>query len=216
MTPALHQFLRNNLPKKFNGLGSLRGIGLLSLSASLAIAGCQVPQETALTPSSSAEVATTELETETAEPQENPEDGAIATSSDSSTTETDQVFFSEDGLAIRGADPVAYFEQGEYVPGTADLTHDWMGVTWQFSSAENLALFQENPEQYAPQYGGFCAWAVSEGYTAPVDPNAWRIVDGQLYLNYDRRIQERWERDIPGHISQANLNWPRLLEEGIE
>ena len=119
--------------------------------------------------------------------------------------------FTEDSIAIRGADPVAYFTESRYVPGSTDYTYDWANATWQFASAENRDLFVENPEAYAPQYGGFCAWAVAEGYTAPVDPNAWEVVDGKLYLNYDAGIQRRWQRDIPGNIARANENWPGVL-----
>lgn len=142
-------------------------------------------------------------------------------SSDTDATETQPVaqatqevppaVFAESGVAIRGADPVAYFTESRYVSGSADHTYEWANATWQFSSAENRDLFADNPEQYAPQYGGFCAWAVSEGYTASVDPNAWEIVDGKLYLNYDARIQRRWQRDIPGNIARANDNWPGVL-----
>ncbi len=121
--------------------------------------------------------------------------------------------FAEDSVAIRGADPVAYFTESRYVPGSADYTYEWAEATWQFASAENRDVFAQNPEQYAPQYGGFCAWAVAEGYTAPVDPNAWEIVDGKLYLNYDARIQRRWQRDIPGNIVRANENWPEVIDQ---
>lgn len=132
---------------------------------------------------------------------------------ETSTTNTQPVryFVGDSGIAIRGTDPVAYFTQGRPTAGRAEYTYSWNNVTWQFDSAENRDLFAANPEQYAPQYGGFCAWAVSEGYTAPIDPNAWRIVDDKLYLNYSRNIQRRWERDIPGNISKANANWPELL-----
>ncbi|NER81670.1 MAG: YHS domain-containing protein [Leptolyngbya sp. SIO1D8] len=119
--------------------------------------------------------------------------------------------FVEDGIAIRGADPVAYFTEGSYVAGSVDYTYEWGDATWQFSSAENRDLFASNPGLYAPQYGGFCAWAVSQGYTAPVDPTAWEIVDGKLYLNFDARIQRRWQQDIPGHIASADQNWPGVL-----
>ncbi|MEM8615035.1 MAG: YHS domain-containing (seleno)protein [Cyanobacteria bacterium P01_H01_bin.105] len=119
--------------------------------------------------------------------------------------------FAENDIAIRGADPVAYFTAGEYTPGSDEFTYDWEGATWQFASAENRDLFAANPEDYAPQYGGFCAFAVSQGYTAPIEPTAWKIVDGKLYLNYDNRIQKRWSKDIPGHIAQANQNWPGVL-----
>lgn len=123
------------------------------------------------------------------------------------------VFYQENGLAIRGTDPVAYFQEGKPVAGKPQFKYQWGNATWRFSSAENRDLFASNPEKYAPQYGGFCAWAVSEGYTAPIDPDAWKIVDSKLYLNYDKRVQRSWERDIPGHIAKANRNWPNLLDE---
>jgi YHS domain-containing protein len=123
------------------------------------------------------------------------------------------VVFADEGVAIRGADPVAYFTQNAYVPGGPEFSYDWQGATWQFSSAENRDLFASNPEQYAPQYGGYCAWAVSQGYTAPVDPTAWKVVDGKLYLNYDAGIQKRWARDIPGNIAKADQNWPTALNQ---
>jgi len=120
-------------------------------------------------------------------------------------------FYQENGIAIGGTDPVAYFRQGQAVAGSPQITHRWGNATWQFSSAENRDLFANNPERYAPQYGGYCAWAVSQGYTARTDPNAWKIVDDKLYLNYNRRIQGRWEGDITGHIDRANENWPKVL-----
>lgn len=116
----------------------------------------------------------------------------------------------QNGVAIKGTDPVAYFTQSKAVKGSASFTHNWNGVTWHFSSAANRNLFAANPTRYAPQYGGYCAWAISQGYTADIDPNAWKIVDGKLYLNLSRNIQSRWERDIPGFISKGNLNWPRI------
>ena len=119
--------------------------------------------------------------------------------------------FAKDGVAIAGADPVAYFTQGDYVPGSDGFTHDWEGATWRFASAENRDLFAANPEEYAPQYGGFCAWAVSQGYTAPIDPTAWKIVEGKLYLNYNAGVQRKWSKDIPGNIAKGDQNWPAVL-----
>lgn len=121
--------------------------------------------------------------------------------------------YAEDAVAIRGADPVAYFTEGTYVQGSDQFSYDWSGATWYFASAEHRDLFASAPEQYAPQYGGFCAWAVSQGYTAPIEPEAWKVVDGKLYLNYDKRIQARWERDIAGHIAQADANWPAVVTQ---
>jgi len=122
-------------------------------------------------------------------------------------------FADSQGIAIQGTDPVAYFRQGEPTPGRSEFEVRWGGVIWQFSSEENKDLFEKNPEAYAPQYGGYCAWAVAQGYTAPIDPNAWKIVDDRLYLNFNTRIQQRWERNIPGFIEQANENWPGVLTE---
>ena len=115
--------------------------------------------------------------------------------------------------ATGGYDPVAYFTEGKPVAGKSDFTHQWKGVTWRFTNAKNRDLFKTKPEAYAPQYGGYCAWAVSQGYTAKGDPNYWKIVDGKLYLNYDASVQRNWEKDIPGHVSNANRNWPKVLEK---
>jgi len=115
-------------------------------------------------------------------------------------------------LAVSGYDPVAYFNEGKPVEGRSEHELEWNGATWRFASAENLAAFEADPEAYAPQYGGYCAWAVSQGYTASTDPTAWRIVDGKLYLNYSRGVQRRWETDVPGNITKADANWPKVLE----
>jgi YHS domain-containing protein len=115
-------------------------------------------------------------------------------------------------LAVSGYDPVAYFKEGKPVEGRSEHELEWNGATWRFSSAENLAAFEADPEAFAPQYGGYCAWAVSQGYTASTDPTAWRIVDGKLYLNYSRGVQRRWETDVPGNIAKADANWPKVLE----
>ncbi len=120
--------------------------------------------------------------------------------------------YAEDGIAIDGTDPVAYFTQGKPVKGDPAIALKWRGATWHFASAENRATFESNPKAYAPQYGGYCAWAVSQGYTASTTPEAWKIVDGKLYLNYSRRIQRKWEGDIPGLIASADNHWPGLLD----
>jgi YHS domain-containing protein len=114
-------------------------------------------------------------------------------------------------LAVGGYDPVAYFTDGRPVRGTTQHRITHAGYEYRFASAENLAAFRANPSRYLPQYGGYCAWAVSQGYTAPGNPNNWRIVDGRLYLNYNDEVQQRWERDIPGFIRSANANWPSVL-----
>jgi len=185
------------------------------LLASLTIANCS-SQTTTSEPSTSPETAAA---TETAAPDaavtEAPNEAATPTTaaSDSSVSETLPAVYSEDDVAIAGADPIAYFTEGAYVPGSAEFAYEWSEATWHFASAENRDEFASNPTQYAPQYGGFCAWAVSQGYTAAVDPEAWKIVDGKLYLNYDQKIQDRCAQDIPGNIAKADSNWPAVAEQ---
>lgn len=116
------------------------------------------------------------------------------------------------GTAIDGTDPVAYFTEGRPVEGSSEYSHEWNGATWRFASAENKALFVANPEKYAPQYGGYCAWAVSQGYTASTEPENWSIVDGKLYLNYSADVQKKWSKDKAGFIAKANRNWPGVLD----
>jgi YHS domain-containing protein len=118
-----------------------------------------------------------------------------------------------DDAAVSGYDPVAYFKDGAPVQGKKAFEYAHQGATWRFASAENLAAFKADPGKYAPQYGGYCAWAVSQGYTAKGDPRNWRIVNGRLYLNYNTDIQKKWEKDIPGLIGKADANWPKVLEK---
>ncbi|MEL6197848.1 MAG: YHS domain-containing (seleno)protein [Pseudomonadota bacterium] len=119
--------------------------------------------------------------------------------------------FNAGGVALRGTDPVAFFVQGGPKPGRAAHAATWNGTTWHFESAENRERFLADPAAYAPQYGGYCAWAVSRGYTAPTVPEAWEIVDNRLYLNFSLGVRARWRRDIPGNIARANANWPGVL-----
>lgn len=121
--------------------------------------------------------------------------------------------FSTSAGAIRGYDPVAYFTQGKPVKGDRRFSLDYQGATWRFASAENRDRFAAEPGRYAPQYGGYCAWAVSQGYTASVDPDAWRIVNDKLYLNYSTGVQKRWSQDVPGNIAKADANWPTVLNK---
>ncbi len=118
------------------------------------------------------------------------------------------------GVAIQGIDPVAYFTQGRPVEGSKAFEHQWRGATWRFANAEHRDRFAADPERYAPKYGGYCAWAVSQGYTADIDPEAWTIVEGRLYLNYSKSVQARWAADMEARIRQADANWPKLLAEG--
>jgi YHS domain-containing protein len=119
----------------------------------------------------------------------------------------DHFFKSENGLALKGYDPVAYFIEGKPTEGRGELEAEWKGAKWHFASAQNRELFLRTPEKYAPQYGGYCAWAVSHGYTAKGDPEAWKIVEGKLYLNYNQEVKAKWEQDIPALISKGDENW---------
>lgn len=115
-----------------------------------------------------------------------------------------------EGTAVGGYDAVTYHTTGVATPGSEEITLSYEGATWRFASVENRDLFEANPEAYAPEYGGHCAWAMAQGYLAQGDPEVWRIVDGRLFLNASQGINRRWLRDIPGFIAQADANWPSL------
>ena len=176
-------------------------LGLMTL----AIAACSGPETTASRSASDAAAVNPTAESVAEGAETNP---SVARASAQPVQ-----YFAENNVAIRGADLVAYFTESAYVPGSSEFTHEWQGVTWQFASAENRDAFAADPDAYAPEYGGFCAWAVSQGYTAEIDPEAWKIVEGKLYLNYSPGVQRRWARDIPGNIAKADQNWPGVLEQ---
>ncbi|MGG7564689.1 YHS domain-containing (seleno)protein [Rhodovulum sp. DZ06] len=138
--------------------------------------------------------------------------GAAALSARPAAAGEDPVYSDWRGRAIKGYDPVAYFTEGRPVAGDSDITYSWNGAEWRFASEANRALFIADPAAYAPQYGGYCAWAVSHGQTASIDPEAWDIVDGKLYLNYSKSVQKQWKEDRPAAISRADANWPALLD----
>ena len=115
-------------------------------------------------------------------------------------------------LAVDGYDVLAYFD-GEARLGVAEYEHRWMNATWYFASAENRDRFAADPERFAPQYGGYCAYAVSRGSTADVDPEAWTVHDDKLYLNYSKSVRTKWRKDIPGNVAKADRNWPKLLAD---
>jgi YHS domain-containing protein len=126
---------------------------------------------------------------------------------------TQKVNTARGGLAIDGYDPVAYFTEGRPVQGDPRFTHTHRGATYHFMSAASRDQFVKEPERYVPQFGGFCAYAVSRNYTADTDPLAWKIVDGKLYLNYNARAQAKWQEDVPGNIAKGHANWPALSRQ---
>jgi YHS domain-containing protein len=116
------------------------------------------------------------------------------------------------GVALAGFDTVAWFAEGRPRRGNPAFLAEHGGVAWHFASAANLARFEADPAAHTPRFGGFCAYGVARGYKVDIDPEAWHIHRGSLYLNYDRGVQRQWQRDIPGHVARAEANWPRLAE----
>lgn len=113
----------------------------------------------------------------------------------------------KDGLALQGYDPVAYFEQSKAVMGQKEISTEFNDATYYFSSEKNKAAFLKNPQHYEPQFGGFCAYGMSNGYEAPVQPEAFTIVDNKLYLNYNLKVKEMWVKEQAARIQKANENW---------
>ncbi len=131
----------------------------------------------------------------------------------SASTFAQSEFFATKEGAINGYDPVAYFTESKPVVGKKENSFVWKGETWHFSSVKNKETFKSNPEKYAPQFGGFCAYGVSDGYKAKVDPQAWSILDSKLYLNYNKDVQQLWNKDQKNFIEQATQKWPEVKKE---
>ena len=122
----------------------------------------------------------------------------------------DRVNRSWNGLALKGYDPVAYFTEGRAAPGSTAFESEVGGSRYRFATAANRDAFAKDPGRYLPQYGGFCAYAVSRGYTADIDPEAWAVAGGKLYLNYSKRVRALWREDVPVNIQKADENWMKL------
>jgi len=114
------------------------------------------------------------------------------------------------GLALKGYDPVAYFSEKKPVRGKPEFTARHEGAAYRFASAASRDAFLAAPDRYAPQYGGYCAFGVASGYKAPIEPDAWTVVDDKLYLNYNRSVRNQWSSDIPGFVRKADTNWPTV------
>lgn len=127
-----------------------------------------------------------------------------------------QVMNLENGVAIQGYDPVAYFEVGAATKGDPAIETVWNGAIWRFASEANRDAFLADPERYAPAYGGFCAYGTAHGYLVEIDPEAWAIHDGTLYLNYDRSIRDEWLAKTETFITLANRKWPELMVEATQ
>jgi len=122
-------------------------------------------------------------------------------------------FFEDQGVAIRGFDPVAYFTAKQPVKGSPEHLAEYKGSVFHFASAANRDAFAADPAKYAPVYHGFCAFGVAGGYKAAIDPAAFTIVDGKLYLNYNQDVRKKWAGDVPGFVAKADKNWPRVSKQ---
>jgi YHS domain-containing protein len=129
------------------------------------------------------------------------------------TLKNSSLFSSRTDTAINGYDTVAYFTANKPVKGLDSLAYEWKGAKWKFSTAENLELFKANPEKYAPQYGGYCAYGVAQDNLVKVDPAQFTVRDNKLYLNYDADVQAKWLKDVPGYVSSADQKFPQLLQK---
>jgi YHS domain-containing protein len=117
------------------------------------------------------------------------------------------------GVAIKGYDPVAYFTDNKPVKGSKAHSFVYEGVTYEFASAAHRKLFVADPEKYTPQFGGFCAYGTATGHKAVIDPAAFTIVDGKLYLNYNTKVRDVWQKDEPGYINKAKEAWPTVSQQ---
>jgi YHS domain-containing protein len=115
-------------------------------------------------------------------------------------------------LALRGFDPVSYFTDGAPTPGQFDITAEHNGATYRFASAEHKALFEAEPEKYLPQYGGYCAFGLAQGYKFDGDPQVWKIVDDKLYLNLAPKVSTIWQENLPGNIKTADEKWQMVKD----
>ncbi|TGL63462.1 YHS domain-containing (seleno)protein [Leptospira sarikeiensis] len=127
----------------------------------------------------------------------------------------DPIFKNDGKTAIRGYDPVSYFTESKPKEGNSKFSYHWQGADWQFSSEKNLEKFKKSPETYAPQYGGYCAYAMRDGEAYETDPKAWKVVSGKLYLNYNEKVHGFWERDVPGNINKADNQWKVLPRKEV-
>lgn len=135
----------------------------------------------------------------------------VPASAPAASTPAPEISVEADRLAAQGYDVTAYFLQGRPLRGSTAHQLQYKGVTWLFASADALAKFKADPTAYEPQFGGYCAWAVSQGYVAPGDPEQWKIVDGKLYLNFNARAKQLWEADQSDAIKRGQANWPGVL-----
>jgi YHS domain-containing protein len=124
---------------------------------------------------------------------------------------TPEIYVDFEGKALKGYDTVAYHTERRAMKGSPDFAVEWKGAKWFFASAENRDLFIADPERWAPQYGGYCAWAIAKDKTAPINPEIFRIFDDKLYLNLNMKVHKEWLEKRPQFIAAANEKWPEVL-----
>jgi YHS domain-containing protein len=121
--------------------------------------------------------------------------------------------FAPGGKAIKGYDPVAFFKESKPVKGSDKFQYKWKDATWLFSTNENLEAFKTDPEKYAPQYGGYCAYGTSQGHKAPTQTDTWTVLNDKLYFNYNDKVKELWTKDQANLIKVADEKWPEVKEQ---
>ncbi len=126
------------------------------------------------------------------------------------SAQSSEIFKTKEGIAIKGYDPVAFFTQQKAVKGTDSLNLSWKGANWLFSSAENRERFRKDPEQYAPQFGGYCAYGLAGNHKAPTETDTWTVINDRLYFNYNQSVRKLWLKDTVQFIQQANINWEKI------
>lgn len=121
------------------------------------------------------------------------------------------IVYVENGFAINGYDAVAFFDEGKPVKGLAEYSYNWQDATWLFASAAHKEQFMAHPDQFAPQYGGYCAYGCADGHKAPTQVETWSIVDGKLYFNYNLDVKKLWQENQMMLIEKANKNWQEVM-----
>ena len=129
-----------------------------------------------------------------------------------SNAEAKNSFHTRGGQALEGYDAVSYFTQGNAVRGSPSYAASWGGVEWLFSSAKNRDTFLSNPSRYAPQFGGYCAYGISQGYRVRGDPEQWSVYKGKLYVNYSAGVKRQWQARKDSYITQARGRWPSISQ----
>lgn len=117
------------------------------------------------------------------------------------------------GVAIKGYDTVAYFTEGRALKGKKEFEFSWQGARWYFANTSHRDLFAANPERYVPKFGGFCSSGLSRGMKVTADPEAWTIVDGRLYLKFNKAVRDRWRQNTAENIKKAEKNWDNIRKQ---